>query len=232
MYKVIVFDLDDTLYFEKDYVKSGYKIISKYLNQKYGLNEKVIYKEMLFLFYKSSKNIFNRILDKYNISYSNEDIQNMITLYRNHKPKVKLSKDVRETLIFLLKKDYRLGIITDGFKEAQRKKIQALQLEKYFEKIIVTDELGENREYWKPHEKSYILMKEYFNVEFNEMIYIGDNISKDFIAPMKLGMLPIQIINEKNISQNINILRIVIRKIKDIKHYLKKSNNKVCNNKF
>ncbi|MFR9018581.1 MAG: HAD family hydrolase [Fusobacterium sp.] len=218
MYKVIVFDLDDTLYFEKDYVKSGYKIISKYLNQKYGLNEKVIYKEMLFLFYKSPKNIFNRILDKYNISYSNEDIQNMITLYRNHKPKIKLSKDVRETLIFLLKKDYRLGIITDGFKEAQRKKIQVLHLEKYFEKIIVTDELGENREYWKPHEKSYILMKEYFNVEFNEMIYIGDNISKDFIAPIKLGILPIQIINKKNVYQEKSAK---ITKVKSINEILK-----------
>lgn len=218
MYKVIVFDLDDTLYFEKDYVKSGYRIISKYLNQKYGLNEKVIYKEMLFLFYKSPKNIFNRILDKYNISYSNEDIQNMITLYRNHKPKIKLSKDVRKTLVFLLKKDYRLGIITDGFKEAQRKKIQVLQLEKYFEKIIVTDELGENREYWKPHEKSYILMKEYFNVEFNEMIYIGDNISKDFIAPIKLGILTIQIINKKSIHQDKDVK---IAKIKNINEILK-----------
>lgn len=218
MYKVIVFDLDDTLYFERDYIKSGYKVISKYLNQKYGLNEKVIYKEMLFLFYKSPKNIFNRILDKYNISYSNEDIQNMIMLYRNHKPKVKLSKDVRKILIFLLKKSYRLGIITDGFKEAQRKKIQALQLEKYFEKIIITDELGENREYWKPHEKSYILMKEYFNVEFNEMIYIGDNILKDFIAPMKLGMLPIQIINKKNVYQEKSAK---ITKVKSINEILK-----------
>lgn len=226
MYKVIVFDLDDTLYFEKNYVKSGYKIISKYLNQKYGLNEKVIYKEMLFLFYKSPKNIFNRILDKYSISYSNEDIQNMIMLYRNHKPKIKLSKNIKKTLIFLLKKGYCLGIITDGFKEVQRKKIQALQLEKYFKKIIVTDELGENREYWKPHEKSYILMKEYFNVEFNEMIYIGDNISKDFIAPIELGILPVQIINKKNIYREKSSLKIVIKRIEKIKDYLRGKNDK------
>lgn len=229
MYKVIVFDLDDTLYFERDYIKSGYKVISKYLNQKYGLNEKIVYKEMLFLFYKSPKNIFNRILNKYNISYSNEDIQNMIMLYRNHKPKIKLSKDVRETLIFLLKKGYCLGIITDGFKEAQRKKIQALQLEKYFEKIIVTDELGENKEYWKPHEKSYILMKEYFNVEFNEMIYLGDNISKDFIAPIKLGILPIQIINKKNIYRKKSSLKIIIKRVEKIKDYLRGKNDRKHN---
>lgn len=229
MYKVIVFDLDDTLYFERDYIKSGYKVISKYLNQKYGLNEKIVYKEMLFLFYKSPKNIFNRILDKYNISYSNEDIQNMIMIYRNHKPKVKLSKNVRKTLSFLLKKNYRLGIITDGFKEAQRKKIQALQLKKYFEKIIVTDELGENKEYWKPHEKSYILMKEYFNVEFNEMIYLGDNISKDFIAPIKLGILPIQIINKENIYRKKSSLKIIIKRVEKIKDYLRGKNDRKHN---
>lgn len=211
MYKVIVFDLDDTLCFEKDYVKSGYKVIAKYLNKKYRLNERIIYQEMLILFFENSKNVFNRILDKYKIPYLEKDIQNMVMLYRNHKPKIKLSRDIKKTLIFLLKKGCHLGIITDGFKEAQKQKIKSLRLDKYFEKIIITDELGENRKYWKPHEKSYILMKEYFNVEFNEMIYVGDNISKDFIAPIKLGILPIQIINRKNIYQEKN------KKIKQIK---------------
>lgn len=217
MYKVIIFDLDDTLYFEKDYVKSGYKVIAKYLNEKYRLNERIIYQEMLILFFENSKNVFNRILDKYKIPYLEKDIQNMVMLYRKHKPKIKLSRDIRKTLIFLLKNGYHLGIITDGFKEAQKQKIKSLRLDKYFEKIIITDDLGENRKYWKPHEKAYILIKEYFDVEFNEMIYVGDNILKDFIAPIKLGILPIQIVNEKNIYMQKKEEIIKIKKINTIK---------------
>lgn len=219
MYKVIVFDLDDTLYFEKDYIKSGYKVVAKHLSQKYRLDENLIYKEMLILFRKNPKYVFNRILEKHGISYLDEDIKNMVIIYRNHKPTIELSKVVKKTLSSLLKKGYYLGLITDGFKESQKQKIEALKLNTYFQKIIITDDLGENREYWKPHEKSYELIRDYFGVEYKEMVYVGDNVLKDFIAPIKLGILPIQIMNRKNLYK---VKNKKIIKIKGINKILKK----------
>lgn len=47
----------------------------------------------------------------------------------------------------------------------------------------MTDEL-DGVEYRKPNEKASELIKERFGVEFSEMCYVGDNISKDFIAPL------------------------------------------------
>ena len=42
--KLIVFDIDDTLYNEIDYVESGYKVVSKYIEKKY--NKKNIYNKL------------------------------------------------------------------------------------------------------------------------------------------------------------------------------------------
>ena len=107
--------------------------------------------------------------------------------YRLHEPDIHLYDGVMEILIKLRSNGYKLGIITDGRSEGQRAKIQVLGLGKYMDHIIVTDELG-GVKYRKPNETAFIQMADKLNVAFTQMCYIGDNINKDFIAPLKLGM--------------------------------------------
>ena len=46
MIKVVIFDLDDTLIAEKEYIKSGYREVARYLSEKYNVVQEVIYKEL------------------------------------------------------------------------------------------------------------------------------------------------------------------------------------------
>jgi len=85
-----------------------------------------------------------------------------------------------------------LGLITDGDKGAQLNKIKLLDLQKYMNKIIITDEYG--KEYWKPSIKPFKMILEYFNIDSKESIYIGDNPNKDFIPCKKLGINTVRII--------------------------------------
>ena len=48
-------------------------------------------------------------------------------------------------------------------------------------------------------------MKEQLEVEFNEMIYIGDNLSKDFITAKKLGMTTIHIHRDEGIYKDLTV---------------------------
>ena len=178
MIKAVVFDLDDTLIKEVDYIKSGFDVVSTSISKNYDLDKELVLKDMFELFDESSSYVYNRVLDKNNVLYSKQEIMNLVEIYRNHTPQIRLSKKVIKVLEELRSKGYKIGVITDGYKESQRKKIEALNLEKHVDKIIVTDELG--REYWKPHPRSFELMKEKLNVDFNEMVYIGDNPQKDF----------------------------------------------------
>lgn len=106
--------------------------------------------------------------------------------YRFQKPDICLYDGVRE-MLERLKQNYKLGLITDGRPEGQKAKIKALRLGKYFDEIIITDELG-GIDFRKPNPRAFQILAEKFREEYNRMCYIGDNIHKDFIAPEMLGM--------------------------------------------
>lgn len=106
---------------------------------------------------------------------------------RNHIPEIHLYDGAYELLISLRKRSYRLGIITDGRPEGQRAKIEALGLTDYVDRIIITDELG-GPQFRKPNPQAFVMMREYLDVPYERMCYVGDNIKKDFIAPELLGI--------------------------------------------
>ena len=178
--KAVVFDLDDTLYGEKEYIRSGYRAVAKVIPQVENAERK------LWRFFLEKKPAIDEVLSMEGI-YTEEIRQRCLVAYRLHEPDIHLYDGVMEILIKLRSNGYKLGIITDGRSEGQRAKIQVLGLGKYMDHIIVTDELG-GVKYRKPNETAFIQMADKLNVAFSQMCYVGDNIKKDFIAPLKLGM--------------------------------------------
>lgn len=192
MIKVLIFDLDDTLYYEKEYVLGAFKEVAYYLGNKYEKSEENLYARMKEILEESGRGkIFDVICEENNFS---EDIKNLVEIYRDSKPKLEIYNDSKEVLNWAREQGYKLGVITDGCSKVQWNKIKALNLENFMDKIIVTDDLG--KEFWKPHKKSYIDIMEYFNTSKAECVYIGDNPSKDFIGAKKLGLKTIRIIRE------------------------------------
>lgn len=199
MYKVILFDLDDTLYLERDYVYSGYKVVASFLEKKYNLSLKTTYLKMIDLSKESYDNVFNRLFDAYNIKVGNDEIKKIIEIYKNHIPNIDLCEDSRKILENLLKKDIKLGLITDGDSIQQRNKIKGLDIEKYFEKIIITDELAPNREFWKPNKKAFEIMIDFFKEEPKNILYVGDNLNKDPFGALEAGINFKQILRKGSI---------------------------------
>lgn len=189
--KVVIFDLDDTLYSEKEYVRSGYHEIAKTLTNIDSVEVK------LWCFFEQKKSAIDELLISENCF--SDDLKNKcLEVYRNQEPNIHLYSGVEEMLIKLRKQGFKLGMITDGRPDGQRAKIKALGIEKYFDRIILTDELG-GIEYRKPNQKSFILMKEYFGFNYEDMCYIGDNILKDFNGPSILNMKIVYFKNDDGI---------------------------------
>lgn len=190
--KVIIFDLDDTLYNEKDFVYGGFKEVASYLESEYKINNEKIYLRMLdILKVEGRGKIFNRICDEYNFD---EAIPQLVEVYRRAKPDLKLYEDAERFLNQNIGK-YKFGLITDGLCYVQWNKIKLLNIEQYFDEIIVTDDHG--KDFWKPSKGPYIKMSQILNIPFHEMVYIGDNPNKDFYAAKQLGMLTIRIIRDE-----------------------------------
>jgi putative hydrolase of the HAD superfamily len=171
---VVIFDLDDTLYSEKQYVRSGYKKIAQYLGKR------ELETVMWSVFEQGGKAI-DEALESVNLLDRKAEA---LQIYREQQPDIELYPGVKE-LLQRIREKKKIGIITDGRPEGQRAKLEALKIQ--VDKVIITDELG-GVEFRKPNEKAFRIMQEYFEVPFRQMVYIGDNSKKDFVAPEKLGM--------------------------------------------
>lgn len=178
--KAVIFDMDDTLYGEKEYVKSGYEKIAQLLPKVEHAAEK------LWEFFEAKKPAIDELFLQEGLDCE-ELKKECLHAYRYQEPDIHLYPGVKEMLVGLRKDGYLLGVITDGRPEGQRAKIKALGLEELVDHIIVTDEFG-GPEFRKPNPIAFETMKDKMGAVYSEMCYVGDNIKKDFVSPEKLGM--------------------------------------------
>ena len=198
MITTVVFDLDDTLYDEIDYCRSGFAAVARFLANLPGTPTA----ERIFdCFWRqftagNRTKTFNTALEELGIDYDEKLIRELVKVYRNHVPEITLPADSGDVLSRLSGK-YALALLTDGFLPAQQLKVQALGLEKYFKCIIYTEQLGRNC--WKPSPAGFEKLMQDLNARPETISFIADNEKKDFIAPNKLGFLTIQIIRPARI---------------------------------
>lgn len=174
--KGVIFDLDDTLYSEKAYIKSGYKSVSDYLGGGY--------EQQLWNYFIQGK----KTIDELAKALERESEKNkLLEIYRTHKPNIHFYDGVEDLFRKLRHKGIKIGIITDGRPDGQKNKIEALDLKKYVDDIIITDELG-GTQFRKPNDISFRIIQNRWRLPFEQIIYVGDNIEKDFQAPRQLGI--------------------------------------------
>lgn len=175
--KVFVFDLDDTLYKEIDFLKSAYQEIAGYVERRFGCPN--VYHQMN-QWYAEGIDVFQTLIDTCHLPVS-KDV--LITMYREHHPNICLDDDTKETLEILKAECKAIGIITDGRQLSQMNKIYALGLEIYMniEDIFISEAYGHQ----KPDEYAFRKIEQQY--KDCKYIYVGDNPSKDFLAPNRLG---------------------------------------------
>lgn len=183
-YKAAVFDLDDTLYSEKQYVKSGYQRIADRI-----FHDQKIYVQLWDAFIRGEQAI-DVVLEE-NGMFSEEMKRKCLSIYRNQTPDISLYEGVSEMLTKLREKNIKIGLITDGRPYGQSKKIRSLGLKKLVDEVIITDELAGNGDvtfFRKPNTIAFEIMRKRLNVAFDDMIYIGDNYEKDVTAAKRFGI--------------------------------------------
>ncbi len=190
--KGVIFDLDDTLYPEKEYVKSGYKAVSDYLGGGY--------EDRLWDFFEEGKPAIDELLIELDRTAEKDVVLNV---YRNNKPDIHLYEGVVELIDKLKKKCIKVGIITDGRPEGQRNKLDALELWNKIDDVIITDELG-GVQFRKPCDIAFRIMLTRWRLNPADVVYVGDNLQKDFQAPQQLGMKRVLYKNEDGLYKSID----------------------------
>ncbi len=175
--KGVIFDLDDTLYNEKQYVRSGYAAVARYLGRQDAA-------DALWQCFERKEPAIDTYLSRIGEMAKKADC---LRIYREHMPDICLNPGTAEIIATLHSRGVKVGIITDGRPAGQRRKIEALGLESMVDDIIITDELG-GEQFRKPCDIAFRILQRRWKIPFGQLIYIGDNMSKDFQAPKQLGM--------------------------------------------
>lgn len=187
----VVFDLDDTLYLEREFALSGFQAVDSWCELNLQLRGTGALASKLFN-EGVRGNIFNRVLLELGLDCNPKLVRLLVELYRKHKPRIRLQEDA---LLCLnrLKGIATLAIITDGYAETQWNKIDALGIRNSVDAIVVTGEWG--RGFWKPHPRAFLYIQDVFPPP-RRYVYVADNPAKDFIAPRMLGWTNVRIRRE------------------------------------
>lgn len=198
--QAVIFDLDDTLYLERDYAFSGFRAVAEAFAELLGDPNESTEKMQALFDSQHRHRVFNQILELSGRNSDDKLVRTMIDTYRGHTPTIQLLLDANEA-IARLAPSYKLGLITDGPAIMQRAKIDALGLIGRIDEIIVTDELGPDAS--KPNPLAFEMIADALGVGRNECVYVADNVAKDFVAPNKLEWLTVQILRPLGVYKDV-----------------------------
>lgn len=187
---VIVFDLDDTLYKEIDFVRSGFRHVAQILSEEIPSADSNDIFDVLWQARIQGDDAYDAVIRKFQLGLHLKEM--MKEHYRFHHPDISLEEDTRNLLIRLKAAGAVLGIISDGRQIQQTNKITALGLREFVDdKNII---INSDKERYKPDPHSFRnIMARYGDSYY---WYIGDNPTKDFKAPNELGWTTVCLLDD------------------------------------
>jgi putative hydrolase of the HAD superfamily len=189
MTAAVVFDLDDTLYPERDFVRSGLQAADRWLAAERGVAGLLDHAWRRFAAGERGR-LFDQALADLGLAAEPALIAALVGAYRDHRPAIALAPGIGE-LLDSLRRRGPLALLTDGWHRTQRRKVEALGLERWCRPIVYTDLWG--REHWKPSPKGFLAIQAELGLAPPQLTYVADNPVKDFRAPRALGWRTIRL---------------------------------------
>jgi putative hydrolase of the HAD superfamily len=187
---VLVFDLDDTLYPERQFAASGFKAAASWAEASLGIRG--LAEEMMHLLDQGELgSLFAMALARRLPGHRPEHLNGLLRAYREHDPALELFVDAGWALRHYAERG-KLGLITDGTHSVQARKVAALGIAGHFERIVYTDALG-GRCFSKPHPESYVIIEQALGAAGDRFVYIADNPAKDFVVPNARGWISVMV---------------------------------------
>lgn len=187
MFKAVLFDLDGTL-LNRD--QSVELFINQQYERLYELLSHIPKEQYISRFieldnhgYVWKDKVYQQLISEFNIpSVTWEELlQDYVKQFKHHCVGF---PHIHKMLEKLKNNKIALGLITNGYDQFQMDNIKALDIEKYFDVILVSEWEGIK----KPNPQIFMNALEQLNVEPSESVFIGDHPENDVKAAQNVGM--------------------------------------------
>lgn len=236
--KVIYFDMGNTLlhfhYGDSDEVKdmAGLHKLTKYLNQ---FHSEISFENVKEGFYNKWMNVMdlrkkhlieypieqflNEFLKNYHVNLTiNQCVEAINIFYYEYKKQLHFEKNIRNTLIKIKEKEYKIGVISNTcyYDEVM---IDCFKIANLYD-LIDDFTFSYSLKLCKPREEIFKKALEKMNVCGKDAIMIGDNLKFDIKPALNLGMKTIWL--NKNQVKNPTEIRpnIMISNLQEINNYI------------
>jgi putative hydrolase of the HAD superfamily len=186
---IIAFDLDDTLYDEGTFVRSGFCAVADHMAAHWGVDRAralAVLEESLARHGRGRQ--FDDALREFDL-LQRARLRELVSVYRHHTPKIRLDRAAATVLEELESRP--LYLVTDGHKVAQANKIAALGIGPRFCHCYITHRYGAKYAKPSPHVFRLLVRRERCRPE--DVVYIGDDPHKDFRGIRPLGFRTIRL---------------------------------------
>lgn len=197
--EAIVVDIDDTLYLERDYVRSGFDAVGRWARHELGIDD--LGSRAWASFEAGTRGrIFDEVLTTCGRRPDDAVVTEMVARYRTHAPTIALADDARAALERWCG-SVALAAVTDGALSSQQAKVRALALERWVPLVVFTAALGQGK--GKPHPWAFELIQDQLGVDGPRCAYVADNPAKDFVAPKQLGWRTVRVRRRWSLHANV-----------------------------
>jgi putative hydrolase of the HAD superfamily len=197
--EAVVLDIDDTVYLERDYVRSGFAAAGDWAREQLGVSGLGERAWSAFVAGRRG-DIFDEALVACGVVVDPEVVDALVSVYRTHEPSIALLPDARTCLGDLAAR-VPIAVITDGPLASQQAKARVLCLGHWADPMLFTDGLGP--EWGKPDTRSFAMVQERLGVDPGACAYVADNPVKDFAGPKGLGWTTVRVRRPQGLHQRV-----------------------------
>jgi putative hydrolase of the HAD superfamily len=186
--RAVLFDLDDTLYPEHEFVDGGFRAVARLVATELGGDE-AAHRERLWALHAGHGRgrLFDTLVDEAGGGDDPALLRACILVYRTHAPRLAPFAGMERVVAGLDEAGVRLGLVSDGIASVQWRKLAALpELARHLDVVVMTDELGQGHA--KPAPTAFRVACRLLGVEPTDAVYVANDPRKDFKGAREAGL--------------------------------------------
>jgi putative hydrolase of the HAD superfamily len=189
----ILFDLDDTLYPERQFVDSGFAAVARFLGSVTGRSPDELARRLIVLHdHLGRGHLFDTLLAELGRPVDRDLVLACVLTYRTHAPSLQPFPGVVDALGAVRDAGIRTGLVSDGHAATQHQKLSALpDVQRMLDVVVMTGDLGD--QHAKPSQMPFLVACRLLGVAPTDAIYVANDSRKDFLGARGAGLRTIRV---------------------------------------